>query len=407
MLVARNEEVWSWAWARKRFEIEPVDAEGELFLFAYEYPGNTTPLEVHVGDAHVKIPPDPETQGHYTWRTVAVPADELDNLEVAVTISCAAPAMSAWILALDVTGPRGGSLKSVDQGRTWRPDGMGYDCVLSGEYLVRLRTPGDDPVHPDLPFVHEDTEHPRLKELGGFLEGRMGSLPEGDDFERARAVNDWLAGQWPHMDGKISGAYSAWDARTILDWTSNKRGHANEAGVTAFCVHFTVAFVQMATALGLEARMLFSEVTAPKVGDGHCVPEVYCRDLGKWVVFDPDVNAILADKDEPVGGLEVHNLVMSDRYGDLALIPGEHYESRPEWLRDFWKENVPRSMFRRWGFLPRNDFFSHPEAFPCEHGLLNYHNVDMLWYDDPRVPAYPWHPYRSSNDEDFLYHRGG
>lgn len=404
VLSARNEEIWSWAHLRKVLRIEPADADGELYLLAYEYQDNTLPLYVRLGRTDLELTPNPALQGRYVWRVLSVPASELKTPEVTITISCPAPSMSAWILALDTTGNKGASSKSTDRGRTWRRDGMGYDFILSGEYVVRLWTPGIELKHPDLPFIYEDANHPRLGELLAFLKDKMGTLPCGEDYERALALKDWLAAQWDHQGGPLGSAYAPWEARTIMDWGRRGRGHGLE-GLDDFCVHFAAAFVQFAGALGLESRMVFSDVTGPATGDGHCVPEVFCRELHKWVVLDPDVDVVPMVHGRPISAMELHQLGVSDRSGDLELVPGPCYGKRPDPLRDFWKQLWPNALFRRWGFLPRNDFFSHPDAFPCEHGRMNYHCVDMLWYDSGKLPRYRWLPYHSSDVEHFLYHR--
>ena len=405
VLAARNEEIWAWVRVRKTFQIEPADADGELCLLAYEYRGNELPLHIKVGGTELTVPCNPDAQGQYVWRTVALPAAELKTPEVVVTVSCPAPAMSAWILAVDLTGNKGASLKSMDRGRTWRTDGMGYDCVLSGEYLIRLWAPGKELRHPALPFIYEDPHHPRLGELREFLAARMGALPSGSDYDRALALKDWLAAQWQHQGGGAGAAYGAWEATTLLDWTKRKGGHALR-NVVAFCVHFAVAFAQFAAALGLEARLAFSESTTPTAFDGgHCVPEVYCRQLQKWVVLDPDVDVVPMLDGRPLSALELHRLVTSERAEALQLISGPNHASRSDEIREFWKRTWPKALFRRWGILPRNDFFSNPQAFPCEHGVLSYHCVDMLWYDPTPLPPYRWHPYYSSDDSDFLFHR--
>lgn len=402
-LSARNEEVWSWVQLGKVFEIEPTADVGELYLFVLEYRGNARPLSVRVGETLFEVAPAPELQGQYVWRRVKLPARVLAQPEVVVTVSCTAPAMSAWVVALDTTGHRGASFKSMDRGRTWRTDCMGYDFTLSGEYLIRLWTPGEGPRHPHLPFIHEVRDHPRLEELRAMLTASMGALPSGTDFDCARELMSWLAAQWDHQGGWLGSAYAPWEAASILDWGKRGEGHGLR-GLDAFCVHYAVAFVQFATALGLDARMVFCEGTGRGLGNGHCVPEVFCREREKWIVFDPDADAIPSLDGEPLGAMELHELAFSPRAGDMVLLPGPNHAKRPAELQAFWKRLWPKVLFRRWGFLPRNDFFSHPEAFPCEHGRSDYHCVDILWYDSARLAPNRWYPYYSSDDADFLYH---
>ena len=402
-LFARNEEVWSWCQARKVFEITPCDQDGDLCIFALEHEANTRPLKVRVGDTEAEVAAHGPFPGRFLWRRIVVPARELRGGRVEVVLSCEAPSMTGWILAVDATGSRGASHKSVDRGKTWRAEGMGYDSLFAGEYLVRLWTPGGELRHPDLPFVHEKPNHPRLAELRGFLAERMDGLPAGEDFGRATALMHWLSMQWPHMNGSLGAAYAAWDALTILDWTRNARGHT-QPDLIAFCVHYAVAFVQFATALGLEARMTFSQSPDDTGPGGHCMPEVYCRDLGKWVLFDPDVDAVPTLDGEPLGALELHKIGRSARAGEMCLKTGPRFAAKSDLIRGFWRDYWPRDLYARWGFLPRNDFFSHPEAFLCEHGRTVYHQTDILWYRSETLDPLPWFPYHSDDDEDFVRH---
>jgi len=402
VLAGCNEELWSWTHARKRFTITPASGDGDLCLFLCEYPQNTLPLRVRVGRAELEIPPRAGPLGQFYWRTLPVPTSELRQSEVEVTLSCPAKSMTSWILAVDCAGSQGRSLKSVDQGRTWRPGSLGFTHALNGEYMVRLWTPGPELRHPDLPFLAEDPAHPRLAELRDLLATRMVRLPQGSHWQRALALKDWLAAQWIHMDSGPDIVYGAWEAATLLDWSARGKGH-DRGSVIAMCVHFAVAFTQFATALGLPCRLAFSESPSITEPGGHCVAEVYCPELGKWAMLDPDVDMFPARNGLPIGAAELHEINMAGRFSELQCVYGAQVNTRPPAIRDFWKERWPRGLlFRRWGILPRNDFLSRPWAFPTEHGRLHYHEPHMLWYDPPALPAFRWHPYRSANPKDFL-----
>lgn len=404
VLFARNEEIWRWARTRKRLRIEASDGDGELCIFACEYPGNEHPLEVTVGGIGGCIAPCPELQGKYHWHTFPVPAHALGAGDLDISIGCDAPSMRAWILGVDCTGNTGASLKSIDGGKSWRADGMGHDGVLNGEYVVRLWTPGDGLRHPDLPFVHEDPGHPRLAELRDRIGKDVGQLTAGDAFVRALALQDWVAAQWKHHGGAPGSAYSAWEAGTILDWTRTMKGHGHE-DIIAFCVHFAVAYVQFALAIGLEARLAFSEESVRKAGGGHCVPEVFCPELDRWVMLDPDTDTHPEHGGEPISALTAHKLAVSGRGDEVDIVPGPRHASLAEESRTFWSSLWSHELFHRVGILPRNDFFSNPVAFPCEHGRLQYHCTDILWYDGGEPPPNRWFPYFSADEADFEYHR--
>ena len=57
------------------------------------------------------------------------------------------------------------------------------------------------------------------------------------------------------------------------------------------CVHYAVAFVSCCQALGIPARC--AAVTgALNSGPGHFVAEVWFEDYAKWVVVDPNTDAL-------------------------------------------------------------------------------------------------------------------
>lgn len=398
-----NEEIWQWAWIRKTFEIAPSKQDGVLFLFVKEYPDNTYPLNIQIGDLSLQLKPQPEIQGVFAWREVKVPATMLSGKQVVFTVTCQANSMNAWILALDVTGNKGISVKSVDQGKTWQSRGMGFDNSVSGEYVMRLRAEGPELRHPDLPFQYEDPNNAKLTWLRSYLKEQMGSLPDGGDLEKSLALNDWLTQQWPHRYDGPGSIYAPWDATTILAW--GRRQDKEKRSI--YCVHYAVAFVQFATAIGLESRVVVSDVTHPTAGDGHCIPEVYCRDLKKWVMLDPDTDLTFMADGNYLSVLEFHELTVSGRHDQVQFVPRKHHHEKPEVIRNFWKDYWPGALFKRWGILLRNDFYSQPEHIPLELGEKNHHCVDLLWYDSPAVPRYDWFPYHSSKQEDFLIHRSG
>jgi hypothetical protein len=398
-----NEEIWQWAWIRKTFEIAPSRQDGRLFLLVHEYPGNKLPLKLEVGDRMLQMEPQPSCQGIFAWREVEVPAAVLSGGKVEFTVSCEADSMKAWVVALDGTGNKGCSSKSVDLGRTWQTSGMGFDNMVTGEYVMRLRADGPNLRHPDLPFQYEDPENAKLVWLRSYLKEQMGSLPAEGDLDKALALNDWLTQQWPHRYDGPGSVYAPWDASTILAWG---RGQ-DRVKRSIYCVHYAVAFVQFATAIGLESRVVVSDLTHPTAWDGHCIPEVYCRDLEKWVMLDPDTDLTFIADGKYLSVLEFHELMVSGQHDKIKFVPRKHHHKKPVDMQKFWKKYWPNALFKRWGILLRNDFFSNPQHIPLELGEMTHHCVDILWYESPAVPRYDWFPYHSAQKEDFLHHRKG
>ena len=106
----------------------------------------------------------------------------------------------------------------------------------------------------------------------------------GDDFSRAVNLLGWVAGNIYHK-GNYSGSMPA-NAISYLDYAFGK----DEAqGIN--CVALSTVLSDCLMAIGIKARKVFIMPCSPYDGDNHVVAEAYSKEMGKWVMLDPTLNA--------------------------------------------------------------------------------------------------------------------
>jgi hypothetical protein len=370
------EELTRWRRARKQLWLPGTTTPARLYVLARPYPsapGEGWPLRIAVNGT--ELPPVAGVRpGDYQWYEVAVPPGVLVAGANAFDLWTDAPAMTGWSLALEPGHAAPQSFVSDDAGGTWRNESMGYLSVLRGEYVVRLRlAEGDDPAPPALTW--EDPAAARVRRLREVMPAAaLGTAPL---LARVRALTGWLSTAWEHTGVAAKTAYTPWDAETILAWGRAGAGHFGQAPIV-MCVHYAAAFVSCAQAAGMAARC------APIWGtvngfDGHFVAEVWSDAHGKWIMVDPNVDAIFTDKGSPLSIAEIQRL-------------GDDVAPFVEWGRGsaFQRQN-PRlagwldrvyltgTCFRhrsvwRWG-----DYLTHPQHAPPGHGWPVYCETGLVW----------------------------
>jgi len=136
-----GEELTRFVWARKEFLLEDTRLRwAKLVFYVYEYHGNTLPLYVDVNGHTLLVPPgQKDLCGYHCWRTLDVPPHFLRQGLNEFIFRSDSAAFNSWTLGLEGGNVTGRSAKSIDGGRTWRREWMGFHEALRGEYLVRLQ----------------------------------------------------------------------------------------------------------------------------------------------------------------------------------------------------------------------------------------------------------------------------
>jgi hypothetical protein len=113
--------------------------------------------------------------------------------------------------------------------------------------------------------------------------------------------------------------------------------------------------------------------------DGHFVCEVFCRDLNRWVMLDPDFDYYFAHAGEPLNVLEIHRLYHAGKATAITLVPGPSFGRNP--IGDQWPvEQVLRGGYHWFGVPLQHDWLSRPDRQPVNHGAINYAECAVVYW---------------------------
>ncbi len=184
-------------------------------------------------------------------------------------------------------------------------------------------------------------------------------------------------------------------------------------------MHYSVALVQCCLALGMQARMINlhhgisdtyrvgDEAIADPPVDEHVVAEVWCAELGKWVMMDTDYDCHYERDGLALSAWEIHQHVVNDELDLMTPRRGPHsqafdaYGQRlPEVEKTFFSAELPR-YYAHVSVLMRNDFLTDPDGPVTMAVLLDEDTAPILWHQGsdnrlqphlmgPVVVAQPW-----------------
>jgi transglutaminase-like putative cysteine protease len=373
-------------------QLPGTDAPAKLFLLARSYPDNKLPLRVSVNGTELPGLP-PNSSNIYIWHEVPVPPTLLVSGANEFEIWADATAMNAWSVALENGHKEPGSFVSTDAGETWRDEKMGFLNVSRGEYVVRVRlSEGTDAPPPSM--VWEDADNPRLHRLRQMLPDSI--LQPRQTLERVRALMTWVCTRWEYRNTSNSVVYAPWDAETIIAWGQAARGHDGREPVV-MCVHYAVALVSYCLALGIPARCAISTESINGF-KGHFTAEVWFEELGKWVMVDPNMDAILFEGDNPLSIKEIQR-AGSDVTDLIRWGPGHEFQVKNPliagWIPDTYLNGI---CFRHRSVWPRTDFLSRQELGPAGHGSTSYCETDLVWETGDLHEGFGMFPYFGDQD---------
>jgi hypothetical protein len=299
--------------------------------------------------------------------------------------------MTAWSLAIEAGHPNPHSFVSDDGGKTWRNQRMAYLNVLSGEYVVRMRLEeGEDPPPPAM--VWEDPDNPRLKRLRTIAP--EAAYAPGKVLDRVRALTSWLSASWEYTNSGRAAQYAPWDAETILAWGKAKSGHDGQRPIV-MCVHYAVCLVSFCQAVGIRARpaVLTGDIDG---GAGHFVAEVWVPEFKKWVMADPNEDAIMFKNGVPLSVPEIRaegsNIGPLIQWGSGAAFQ-QSFPAMKAWVKEVYLSGL---CFKHRGIWPRADFLSRPELTPSCHGSTAYCESGIVWEKAALQSGFGMFPYFGS-----------
>lgn len=368
------EELTRFRHARKHVELPATDHAAQVWILVRAYPDCTTPLRLAVNGEHV-TDVAPERPGAWHWHCVEVPAAALRAGDNQFELWTDTSAMDGWSLALEAGHASPDSELSDDAGQTWRREHMGYLNAVLAEYVVRVRLyEGDDAAPP--PVVWEDLTSDRVQSLRSRLPAAA-TLPNAPVLERARVLSTWLASTWEHTGSGRAEQYAPWDAETLLSWAPKQVGHNGKRPI-AMCVHYAAALVSAAQAVGMAARCAVL-TEAVNGSHGHFVAEIWEPDLGKWVVVDPNADAMFVERGVPMSMSEIQSA--GNRIGTMIEWgAGTQFQLTFPHIVEFAEENLKKGVcFKHRSVWHRADLLTSPWLSPPGHGSLSYCETGLVW----------------------------
>ena len=386
------DELTTYRRARKVLHLPTTRSPANVFILAQQHEGIEKPLRLSVNGVELRSI-QPASQHGYCWYQVQVIPHHLKTGANTFEFWTDATAMNAWSLAIEPGHANPESFISDNGGVQWRNNKMGYLNVLRGEYVVRVRLiEGEDPLPPSA--VCEELSNPRLEDLRRIVPGEArDSRPL---LDRVRALSSWLSTSWEHTDAVKAVQYTPWDAETILSWGKSGMGHHGQRPIV-MCVHYGVAFVTLCHAVGIQSRAVALAGTV-NGDDGHFVAEVWFPEYEKWVMVDPNLDAMMWKDGVPLSVMQIQKLD-ADLRNCIRWGPGLDFQSRNAALPMFIERNYSKGQcFKHSGVWLRTDFLSHPEHAPSAHGSTAYCETEFVWAKEDLASGFGMFPYFASPD---------
>lgn len=237
---------------------------------------------------------------------------------------------------------------------------------------------------PSRPFAYEKPELLRdLKDayqLDQFVDTKS-------DLNTAINIMHWVRDQFPHGTPQKHPAPQKFDGFALLQ-NKDPNGY--------FCGTAAQLFIQAYTSIGGYARRVQLRFTP---GDQHSVAEAWIKELGKWVVFDPDYDIYYTVDNVPQNALELHTLWVKNEC--VRVLVHDNVGSHNIYKKDFGSVDptVLRRVFNEQNWTlwdkttkKRDPNYYHNARFSVK--LLNYYS--FIFYpmrnDWKSRPLTWWHP---------------
>ena len=206
------------------------------------------------------------------------------------------------------------------------------------------------------------------------------------ELEQLALLRDWVHSQWLGWQADKYPYCPTWDPLEILETTKGNWGFG-------MCTHYGATFAGCAAALGWVSRVL--------VVDHHCLAEVWCDELQKWILEDAgpgsrEYDATYERRGTPVNALEFHEALVAGRAQNLTInkLP---QKTTAKMTRSWGK------LFVRFGIPLRNNHLIQAEPAELHHGYSQYHWDGYLWWSDDIDPKYAEYSLQTSRPEDFYW----
>ncbi len=217
----------------------------------------------------------------------------------------------------------------------------------------------------------------------------------GSEMDKLLRLAEWTYGNF-YMFGRPS--VQTENASEIL--SACERGH------TFYCAHYAIVFCAAATALGWVARPISVRRAEEDYRlSNHNIVEVWSREKGRWICFEPTYGGCVAIDGEPVSAYEAARQWFKREGDGLQIVLGPRRQAVgkddfPYLLRNYpeygWTKIAVRSFtcYACLAWVPTNRLLGEHAGRTIENwdlwdGIYVYFGADRGWTEDvDELPPY-------------------
>jgi transglutaminase-like putative cysteine protease len=222
----KGEELSRFVWARKEFVLEDTAfRSAQLVCYLYEHQGNSSSLYIEVNGRPLTLPANSGYQGWNIWYPIPVPPECFRTGRNEIVFHSDGVCFDSWRLGVENGNLSNQSAKSIDSGRTWSYNLMGYDDSQKGEYLARLRLgrfASTGIITSPVIELNPDGEVIKRPVMGGKVRVKAEVItPEGTEVAlRARLGRTLLPSpeDWTAWQGVTEGVWLEVTGQRFLQW---------------------------------------------------------------------------------------------------------------------------------------------------------------------------------------------
>jgi hypothetical protein len=158
-------------------------------------------------------------------------------------------------------------------------------------------------------FISQSPDHPSLLRFRGHIEHAL--TPGATTLQTAVILRKWVRTQQPE-------SRSCWYPRKTETEDPEQLLEEQHKGVPGACRRLSYILTGALVSAGLNARLAaFGSSFNQRCERSHSVVEVWCGELGKWVLLDPTYDTLIRVNGVPASAFELYRAL---RTADASLI---------------------------------------------------------------------------------------
>ena len=194
-------------------------------------------------------------------------------------------------------------------------------------------------VNADVKFEFKFDEHENMLDI--LEKYNLDELvKDKSDVETAIALMHWFCARYRHGNPQDGGLAKVRTPQALMEYADQHEGRTN-------CRGLAITLVQLIRAYNIKAFHTTCMPYEQPFDDCHVVVNVYCENLGKWIMLDPSANLYLKNNaGEIIGVEEFRDILLAD--GELFANPestnwgNEGNMENLDGYRDYMAKNLMR-----------------------------------------------------------------